>query len=81
MKVVETNVLPPKIGVVTVTESPDAATSMLLVSTVRSSFTDRRAITSRPSYDWGNITRSGESPPSMTDFMADATAAPARLLP
>ncbi len=46
---VVTSVLPPKIGVVTVTAPPSTAMSTLLVSTVRSSLTDRRLTTSRPS--------------------------------
>ena len=49
VKVVVTSTFPPKIGVVAETASPSMAMSVLLVSTVRSSLTDRRAITSRPS--------------------------------
>ncbi|CAB4909387.1 unannotated protein [freshwater metagenome] len=78
MKVVVTKVLPPKIGVVAATESPVASMSTLLVSTVRPSLTDKRAITSRPSYDCGNMMRSGDSPPSIVAFIADATETPAK---
>src|SRR5829696_5884846 len=46
---VVTSVLPPNTGVVTFTVSPSTAMSTLLVNTVRSSATDSRAITSRPS--------------------------------
>ena len=49
VKVVVTSVLPPNTGVVTDTASPFTAMSTLLVSTVRSSLTDRRDTTSRPS--------------------------------
>ena len=44
-----TSVLPPKIGVVATTPSAESAMSVLLVRTVRFNFTDKRAITSRPS--------------------------------
>jgi hypothetical protein len=44
-----TSLVPPKIGVCTVTESPSTVIEVELVSTVRSSLTDRRDITSRPS--------------------------------
>ena len=49
MNAVLTNVLPPNTGVVTRTWSPSTAMSTLFVSTVLSSFTDSRAIVSRPS--------------------------------
>ena len=42
VNVVVTSVLPPNTGVVTLTVSPSTATSVLFVSTVRSSLTDRR---------------------------------------
>ena len=41
--------MPFRFGVVTLTESPSTAMSVELVSTVRSSLTDRRDMTSRPS--------------------------------
>ena len=49
VNVVVTIVSPPNTGVVTMTASPSMAMSTLLVSTVRSSLTDSRPITSRPS--------------------------------
>ena len=61
--------------------SPSTEMSMLLVNTVRSSLTERRAITSRPSYVCGNMIRSGESPLSITDFIAAETATPGSLPP
>src|SRR5262245_13829159 len=57
---VSTSVLPPKIAVPTVTASPSTDNAVPLVTAVRSSFTDRRASASRPSYVCANSTRSGE---------------------
>ena len=76
-----TSTLPPKMGVVTLTAPPSTVMSTLLVSTVRSSFTDRRLMMSRPSVVCGNMMRSGVSPPSMTAFIAAETAAPGSLPP
>ena len=81
VKVVLTSVLPPKIGVTTVTPSPESVMSMLLVMTVLSSFTDKRDMMSRPSVFCGNMMRSGVLPPSMTLFNADAIATPGRFFP
>ncbi len=81
VKVVVTNTLPPKTGVVTATASPSTAMSTLLVRTVRSSLTESRAMTSRPSYVCGNMMSSGESPPSITAFIAADTATPGSLPP
>ena len=48
VKVVFTLVVPPKTGSVVTSLSPSSSRSTLLVSTLRSSFTERRPATSRP---------------------------------
>ena len=49
VNVVVTSLVPPNTGVVTLTLSPSTTMSVLFVSTGRSSLTDRRLTTSRPS--------------------------------
>ena len=73
--------LPPKIGVVTVTLSPSTAMSMLFVSTVRSSLTDSRAIDVAALVVLREQDQVGRSPPSITAFIAAATATPGSVPP
>ena len=64
--------VPPKTGVLATTASPSTESSVLLLSTGLSSFTESRAATSRPSYVVPNRMRSGALPPLIASAIAVA---------